>query len=352
MNKLNTIIGSLSIGILLMSLSSCSEVKAEEEVKKFPKVRKGIISVNTLDHWVELQGSIESPNDVMLTPVMGGIVKRLYVSEGDIVKKGKLIASIDNDAIASNIQEAQEAADIAEYNYRKQQDLREAGVGTEFNTKNAFDQWQLAKRRKQTLIVQLGKAGVYAPFDGVINTLYASEGAPGGPQAPICHIVGLEKLVVTANVSELYFDKIKVGSDVEIIISSLDTTMKGLKIDRVGKYINPANRTFKIYIDIENPNERIIPNLVARVRIKDASFPRSTLVSNRAIQYDKNGGTYIYKLFQLDSTYVSELVRIQPIGSNGMYTAVQDTDELTKGDAIVIEGGAGIEDKDTVMLLK
>ncbi len=352
MNKMKHILIINLLAIAVIS-ASCEEKKEEAgTIKTFAKVKSGEVLQDTLKHWIELQGNIESPQDVMLTPVMGGNIRKIFVKEGQEVKKGQLIALMDNDALSSQISEANAALQNAKYNAEKQRELFQAGVGTEYTARQAYDQQVLAEQRVQTLSIQAGKAGVYAPFSGIIDEIFPSEGEVGGPQAPICHIVGLENVTVTANISESYIDKINVGTSVRVVLPALDTVIEHLTISRISKYINPNNRTFPVYIDLENSNGKLVPNLVARVQINDNSYPDATIVPSSAIQYDKDGNTFIYKLGALDSTFVSELIPVNKLSSHNSQTAITTAAKLSKGDMIVMEGAEGIEDKDTVIVLK
>ena len=162
-------------------------------------------------------------------------------------------------------------------------------------------------KQLETLRTQAGKSIVTAPFSGVIDEVMPTEGEVGGPQVPICHIIGLEKLTVVGNISESYLKSIQEGSDVEIIIPSLDTTLTDLKIDRVSKYVNPGNRTYKVFVDVENTTGVIIPNLVARIKVKDESIENALTVQSSAIQYNKDGNTYLFTADKKDTATVTTL---------------------------------------------
>ena len=353
MRKQYTFFLALSAALVLTSCGGEKEEEEKKEVVTLSKVTAEGAEVKDFSHWIELQGSIEAPKDVMLTPVMGGTIKKIYVEEGQMVKRGQIIAIMDNDVVASSISEAQAALNNAVYNYKKQEELYTAGVGTEFQYRQAFDQKELAEKRVQSLRVQAGKAAVYAPFDGLINDIFPSEGEAGGPGAPICHIVGLEKLTVVTQISESFINLINDSTDVAIIIPSLDTTLDSVKINRIGKYINPQNRTFKIYIDIDNNDGSIVPNMITRVKIKDAAFPQATLVKNSSIQYNKEGKTYVFSLSKLDSSkYVSNKLFVNSLSSYGNYTAIETHPDIATGTHIVVQGAEGITDKDTVEILK
>src|SRR5690606_5339296 len=170
---------------------------------------------------------------------------------------------------SKNVEEIQTALDNAEYVYGKQVSLFKKGVGTEFDTTQAYNQVESLRRKISTLRAQAGKSAVVAPFAGYVEEIYPSQGEVGGPQSPICHLVGLKSILATAAISESYYQDITAGSKVKIEIPALDTTIMELEISRVSKYVNPNNRTYQIHVDLNNPNDLLVPNLVAKILVRD-----------------------------------------------------------------------------------
>ena len=337
---------------LLLLASACEEPAKEEgaEKKPLPNVEAEEVSVETLDHWVELQGTIESAQDVMLTPVMAGTIRRITVEEGQRVRRGQLVAAMDNDVLVKSIVEAEEARNNAFYIWEKQKELMEAGVGNEFEYEQAKNGTKMAQARIDGLRVQAGKAAVFAPFDGVVDEVYPSVGEVGGPGIPICHVIGLKDLRIVASISEAYMKNIGVGSAVKIEVPALEMTFQDT-ISRVSKYVNPKNRTYKIIIDVDNQDEVLVPNLTVKIKVKDRSAANALIVDNAAIQYDKEGDTHLFKVVRKDTVMTSVLVPVKQILSYNSKTAVEG-DGLKQGDMVVVEGAEGIEDGSKVQLMK
>jgi len=352
-NKMKTKPLLLSLGLIL-GLSSCEEEKKKEtEIIPLPNVRVNQLIAGDFKHWVELQGTIETSQDVMLTPQVGGTIRRISVVEGQTVRKGQLIAYMDNSIIGSNIAEAEAALDNARYNYNKQEELNKAGVGTKFNFRQTYDQVKISEKRIASLKAQAGKAAVFAPFDGIIDEIYPSVGEVGGPGIPICHLVGVENMTVAASLSESFISKVSEGTKVRVILPALDTVISDLTINRVSRYINPTNRTFTVYVDIPNEQKHIVPNMVAKVQINDATYINALQVDNSSIQYDKNGETYFFRLKDLgEEAYVSEFVRVKRVSSYDGKTVITSDSDLSDGDLIVTDGSEGIQNADTVKILK
>ena len=339
---------TLIVGVVAVTLASCGEAEKEEEPKALlPNVQAEEIVVQDFEHWVELQGSLQSENDVMLTPEMGGVIRSIRFKDGDEVKKGQTIAVIDSDIISKNIDEVEVGLENAYFILEKQRALYQKGVGTAFDTTQAYNQVKSLVKKRQTLLAQAGKSIVTAPFSGVIEDVRQKEGEVGAPQIPLCHLVGLTDLTAKASISEAYLKNIGKGSRVQIEIPALDTLVTGLTVDRVSHYVNPMNRTYTVHIDIDNESESLLPNLVTRIKVMDKEIEKALVVPASAVQFDKDGNTYVFRLKEKEDHFVSELIMVDVLSSYNGMNAI-DGEGLSKSDLIVTVGGEGIEDNTEV----
>lgn len=345
----------LPIGFSI-ALISCGgpEEKKKDEKENATDV-KNIKAVDLIQkdfgHWIEVQGNVTSDQDVILSPQTAGIVTRIYVKEGQLVKKGAALASMDNDIISANIQEVEQQIANADYIYQKQKELYSKGVGTEFDLTNAQNNLKSLLKTRKTLQVQAGKSGIYAPFSGIVDEIFPVQGETAAPGSPVVHLVSLNPLVVKSSVSEAYLNTIKEGTPVRIVFPSIGLTLDTLKVSRVSKYVNPANRTYDFYIDIDNSEGLIVPNLTARIYVQDQFQTSAKLVPSQSIQYDKNGNSYVFTVVEKDSSIMSKKVPVETVFSYGNQTAVK-SEGLSKKDRIVSQGAEGIEDGDKLSILK
>ena len=97
-----------------------------------PLVRAKKARVGSFIHQVNVQGEVSSDRTVMINAEANGIIETIKVREGQRVSKGQILAEIDTEILSSNIQELNTRLEFAEYNYEKQKELNDRGVGTEY----------------------------------------------------------------------------------------------------------------------------------------------------------------------------------------------------------------------------
>jgi len=290
----------LYITLSSILLFSCGAKKDETKTEEKAVVKKATISTLKIEpqlftHSFEVQGAIEAEKNVLVVPEVGGLIKTLPVKEGQNIKRGQTIATFDSDVVASNIEELKEQLDVAKYMYEKQQSLYDQGVGTELALKQAEGQY---KSLKQTLVsaqTQKGKFVLRAPFSGYIEQVLPVVGQVAGPGTPIIRLIDLSKTSVKADISESYLAKIDKNNLATLMFPALDNEkIENLPIKRVGKFINPTNRTIGIEIEIPHPTLHHIPNLMSVIKVRDYVDSTAIVVPSRVVLRDVNQNPYVF----------------------------------------------------------
>ena len=213
----------------------------------------------------EIQGSVKADKNVIVIPEVGGLISEISVREGDQILKGSIIARINSDVVSSNMKELEEQRDLAKYMYDKQQSLYDKGVGTELALKQAEGQFKTLEQTIKSLKTQQGKFVVKAPFDGYVEQVFPVQGEMARPASPIIRLIALDKMSVKADISESYLRGINMNSAAQLRFPSLSLEpMKGLKLKRIGKFVNPVNRTITVEIDVPTKVEGVVPELNVR----------------------------------------------------------------------------------------
>lgn len=270
------------------------------QVKELPKVSTIDVKDTVFEHFFEVQGAVKANKNVMVLPEVGGIIRSLRVKEGDYVNKGQVIATFDSDVIASNQKELQEQLNVAEYMYEKQKTLFEKGVGTEMALKQAEGQYLSLKQTLSTMNTQKGKFTLVAPFSGYVETVFPVVGQLAGPSTPIIQLVDLSDMKVTADISETYLGNIKSGSKVVLFYPAIKEEVKNLRISRIGKFVNPVNRTINVDVDlidkIENEKMNVIPNMMVEIKINDYIDSSAYVLPSRVIMKNAQNKPFVYVL--------------------------------------------------------
>lgn len=318
--------------------------------KNVPLITAFTASDTVFNHYVELQGSVETKQNLVVTPEMGGILQRVYVKEGDKVSKGQLLASVDDGGMGQQLAQMQVQANLAKTTFERQKRLWDQKIGSEIQYLQAKSNYEGQQNAINSMKQQLGKASIRAPFSGTIDDVITEQGSVVSPgQTPIMRLVNLSDMYIQTDVPETYITNVKTGKDVEVVFPVLNKTMDA-KIRQTGDFINPENRTFKVEIAVPNNDKTIKPNLTARLKINDYTNEKAILIPQNIISENADGEQYIYILENKEGEKaVAKRVIIETGVSQG--DVIEVVSGLKDGDQIIEEGARSVKDGQTVKII-
>lgn len=372
MNKL-VIISSLTLGLFL---TSCREKSTLDQLKlKQTELKTELAGISTqiagLDttskevilivsstpveqtnfkHKIELQGAVETDQNIMINSETPGVIRNIHVKEGQRVSKGQTLITIDAEILNSNINELNTSLEMANYMFDKQTKLKEQGLGTEIELEQAKSQKRSLESKLKTLQSQRGKSTVKAPFSGVIDEVFANLGEMASPQAPLIRLVNNRNIKITASVSENHLANVKLGTTVDVLFPNLNDTTITSKITYIGNYIDPVNRTFRVHVELKN-NTVFLPNQIAKIKITDTDLKEALVINSNAILQDTDNNYYVYKLSSIgENKHKLDKIYINLIKSYNGLSAISPvtSGELVDQSKIVLEGGKGVTENDIV----
>jgi membrane fusion protein (multidrug efflux system) len=253
------------------------------------------------NHFIELQGKVESESVSYITPrAGGGQVKALFIKRGDRVRKGQIILQLDNSLIkqsaaaaSQNLETVKAQAALAKNVYEKQKNLWEQNIGSEIqlmtaktNADATASQLRAATEQLGMVKDQLAYTSVYSDVDGVAEEVNVKVGELFGGAGQV-KIVNTEKLKLTSLVPENYAGKIKVGSEASLYFPDIQKTVE-TKLGVVGTVIDPLNRSF--YVEAKLPiDKNFRPNQLVQVKIKDYTKKNAVIIPINIVQNDDKG---------------------------------------------------------------
>tara|TARA_B100001939_G_scaffold346205_1_gene364463 strand:- start:912 stop:1970 length:1059 start_codon:yes stop_codon:yes gene_type:complete len=333
--------------ILILSMIfmvSCDADQKEENDTETAKKAEPSTIVTTIvselkpfEHYFEIQGHVVSKKNLLVLPEMGGLIQTIAVEEGQLVEKGQLIATLSSDILNANMDELEEQLALAKYVLDKQTKLAEQGLGAEIQLKEATSNYNTLIKTKETLQTQKDKYSVFAPFDGYVDEVFVSVGQLGGPASPIARLVNLDELYVSADVSENYLSTINEGQKVSVLFPTLEYQKNNLQLNRIGKQINPVNRTITVETKLNTKNEKVIPNLMAVMSLRDYYDTNSVVIPSRVILKDTKGSSIIKLIND------KKKVEVRKIKTGLQYlNETQVLEGLKAGETIIDEGKSNV----------
>jgi len=318
--------------------------------KKIPLITSFTANVEKFDHFLELQGSVETKQNIVVTPEMAGILYRVHVKEGQKVSKGQLLGSIDDGGMGQQLAQMQVQAELAKTTYERQKRLWDQKIGSEIQYLQAKSSYEGQQKAVAQMQSQLGKSSVRAPFAGVIDDIITEQGSVVAPgQTPLFRVINLTDMYIKTDVPENYINDVVKGKEVEVTFPVLGRTITS-EVRQTGNFINPNNRTFNVEIGVPNKDKSIKPNLTARLKINDYTNEKAMLIPQSIISENAEGEQYVYTLTdKADQKAVAKRVYIKTGRVQG--DVIEVLEGLKDGDEIIKEGARSVKDGQSVKII-
>lgn len=295
--------------------------------------------------YVEIQGAVESDQTVKVSSEIGGRLQGFTLNEGDYVKAGQVIGKVDVEQVRKSIAELETRLALAQDVYERQEKLWKQNIGSEVQYLQAKNNVESLQKSIETVRYQLTKEKITAPVSGYVNKTFAKNGEVVGPGTPIFDIMNLSQVKVVAAVPEIYIQAVRKGELVNIKLPALNEERKG-RVTLIGNQINPQNRTFKIEIALDNAGQKLIPNLMASVQLRDYFSPNVLVLANELIQQDVSGRSYVFVATDGAAGKEAKRVFVEIGETYGGETEI--TGGLTGAETIIVEGARGLVDSEPI----
>ncbi len=317
----------------------------EPGLKKHTLVTVNKVNKEDFKRYSEIQGVVKSDEVTKISAEIPGRVLRIYVENGDRVRKGQLLVKIDVESIQNKLEELQKSYELAKDVFERQERLWKKNIGSEIQFLTAKNNKERLEKGIESLKIQLRKANIYAPSSGIVDNKQIEEGELASPGFPLMMILNTAKMKVTADVPENYLSTVHKGDEVTVKFPSLNMETKG-KITLIGSTINPTNRTFSIETKFNNHKDLLKPNLLAIVLLTDYYLPDALVISSDLVQYEISGKPFAMVVEKENGIYKAKKKYITTGEEyNGEIVII---DGLTENDTLISKGARSISDGEIV----
>ncbi|EAP87482.1 Secretion protein HlyD [Croceibacter atlanticus HTCC2559] len=309
--------------------------------KNLPLVSTIVVKDTLFNHYLELQGSVETKQNIVISPEYNGLLERIYVKEGQRVNKGQLLAKIDDGGISQQLAQMETQLALAKTTFERRQRLWEQNIGSEIEYLQAKAQYEGQQNSVAQMRSQVGKTTIRAPFSGTIEDVIAEQGTVvASGQTQIMRLVSLEDMYIEAEIPEDYLTSVSENTPVTINFPILNKTVDS-KVRQASNYISPSNRTFRIEVAVPNKDKSIKPNLTARLKINDYTSEKALLIPLSVISENADGEQYVY-IAEGEDTPVAKRQIIETGRSQGQNIEVLSG--LSNGDFVIKEGARTVKE--------
>jgi membrane fusion protein (multidrug efflux system) len=322
-----------------------------DENERLTLVSKYEIQQTIFNTYIEAQANLKTRKNVLILPEFQGTLEKVFVSEGQKVKKGQLLAEINDSGLNEQYEQMVIQAEFAKENFERTQRLWDNNIGSEMQYLKSKTDYEASKKMVDQMKDRLSKTKIYAPFDGEIDEIISNVGSnliPGVSQ--ILRLVNLDIIYAESFVSEKYISFIGEGTEAIVQIPLLNMEYRS-SVNQTGNFINPSNRTFRIEVPVENFDNRIKQNLDAKIKINIYKKDDAIVIPLRIVREDAFGKNFVYVMSEDNKEGVYLTSKQFITLGNKSEDKVEVTEGLDLGDIVVLEGAYSVENSQRVKLI-
>lgn len=342
-NKKNLLV-IFFIGIAF-SIWGCS---SNSDNQNDPAIKVQVEKVKPTDVSQELaySGTIEESETIPLSFSSLGTVSKVFVSEGALVKKGQLLATLDNTTYQNAYAIAHATEQQAEDAYKRLTPMHKNGNLPDVKYVEVETGLQQAKAAAAIAKKSLDDCNLYATTDGFIGKRSIDPGMTTIPNLTSITIVKINKVFARVAISEDEISLIQKGQKANIKIGALRSANYNGVVEEIGVVADPIVHTYKIKIGIENTNHAIKSGMICNATIESPSMARGVVVPSRAVMVDEAGRNFVY-------TVSSQKKAIRKYVATGalLNSGIEIVEGLQVNEAVVVTGQHKLVDSASVQIV-
>jgi len=217
-----------------------AEVGAKAAIANTKQVNVFTVEEETFRNFLVVQGKVDAEQNVQVSAEAQGLVTAIYAKPGQSVKKGQILAQLDDQVLRQNMDELQTQLELATTLFQRQKNLWDQKIGTEVQYLSAKTQRDGLVRRMRTLQSQAALYRIKSPINGVVDQMDFKVGQAVMPGMPGVRVVNTSNLKAKAMVAESYASHINQGDEVNLIFPDIPDTLS-TRLSFASKTIDQAS---------------------------------------------------------------------------------------------------------------
>lgn len=293
-------------------------------------VRAVKIQQQDLDDALFVSGSLLPDEEVDLTFETSGKITEIYFKEGSFVKKGQLLAKINDAPLQAQLKKLEVQLKLYQDRLYRQNALLEK----EAVSKEAFQEAETSLATLQAEIdlvkANIAQTELRAPFDGIIGLRNVSLGSYASQSTPIAKLTKVNPLKVEFNVPERYASQLSEGGKLFFTLEG-DLKEHQAKIYALDSRVDDQTRTFKVRAHYDNSNGKVIPGRYVNITLTTQQYTQTIAVPSEAILSEMGiDKVFLYKNGVAEPTVIKKGIRTAD--------KVQVLSGLNIGDTVITSG--------------
>lgn len=333
---------------LLLSLSACRSSSDKQQTATPPAEATIPVVVSRVKDSQEnsplvLSGSAEAETTVNLGFMVSGKLNRVPIQEGQPIRAGQLIASIEPTDYQLGVTIANANVARVQDEYNRLAILKERGSVTPSDYEKVVTGLEEVKARQQLAEKNLNETKLYSPITGIVARKGANPGEIVPQGQPLFQIADLQPIKIRVSVPESEVGLLRLGQSAQITIPALNQTLTG-KISLIGAVADPTTRAYSVKIDLPNPTLQIRPGMIADATLPSTHPKKVLMLPGNAVLRDDDQSTYVYVADPEKKQAFRRKVTVGQVFASD----IEITSGLTANDLVITGGQQKLQDGSSI----
>lgn len=335
----------------LFALASCKQTpKTEATPDEVIPVKVMMLQQDSIHQSIFAAGQFTTDDETNLAFKNGGVVNRIYVKEGDAIRKGQLLATLNLTEVNAMAEQASLALQKAQRDYERASNLYKDSVATLEQMQNARTALDVAKQQHNSAGFNQTFSEIRAPRSGFVLHKFANEGQIVGPGTPIVQVngAGQANWILKAGVSDYQWAAIKAGDKATVTTDALPGQTLRAFVSKKSEGIDPVSGTFIVQLQlVDPPTAKIASGLFGKATINPSQTTKAWSIPYDALLDGDAGSGYVFitndnATAQKVKIQVDKIENGQVIVSGGLENAkaliISGSAYLNEGSKLRVEG--------------
>lgn len=322
----------LLVMLVAVLLVGCADKSAPKE-KFNPVIPVKVMTVEEIDkdNYRNYIGVLKSEVEIPLSFMYGGTIVEVYTHNGQYVKKGDLLARVDDVTARSLHETALASLRQAEDGYERLKKVHDEGGISDVRWVQMLTDLEKARQAEISTRDHLEGCSLYAPQDGVVSMDNISVGTDIRPTQTFCRLVDLDKMVVTFTVPEKEIGLLSVGDKAVSKIPALNNEEYEIKVYDKSLIANPLGHTYAVRARfISEADKALLPGMIAKISMSAAATTGIIVPASCVQTVAKGVAVWVVK----DGVVSRRMIEVGEFVRNGVLVK----SGLDYGDVVVTEG--------------
>jgi membrane fusion protein (multidrug efflux system) len=288
--------------------------------------------------------TLEADEETEVVAKVSGVVEAILVEEGDFVRAGQVLAKLDAEKLAVQVERARANLENLREEYERSQELFSGSMISAQEFQKAKYDYECQKAEYDLASLDLEYTSIRAPISGVVAERLIKVGNMVLANQATFSITGMDPLLAVLHVPERQLGKLKVGHTASLEVDAVAGSDFRGRIDRISPVVDPATGTVKVTVEVRDPTRKLKPGMFARVNIVHDVHSNTMLVPKEAIiAEDRESCVFVVR----DSTAFRQPVETGYVNS----THIEVLSGVAEGDTVVTIGKSSLKDSTRVEMV-